>query len=78
MELDESGIPAELSNKIIRDYIFQISSLLRNNPGYLSGLILDLDRLMDRPEDERQELFKQILSSIQKNVGDTEDKIIII
>lgn len=78
IQLEDSKFPTELSDRISTDYIYQISSLLKDKPVYLSGLILDLDRLMEHPEEERQELFKQILSSIRNNVGDTENKTITI
>lgn len=78
IDINESELPKGFVDRINRDFIYQITTILRDKPVYLSSLLLDLDRLIELPEHERQEPLKQILASLQYSIDDHEDKTIII
>ncbi|MDU8351233.1 hypothetical protein RYA05_04890 [Pseudomonas syringae pv. actinidiae] len=71
-------MPSDLLDMISGDFTFRMTSLFKDSPGYLSNLVLDLDRLIDQPEDERQALFKNMMESIKEHIPADESKTIII
>ncbi|MFK4132036.1 hypothetical protein ACI2KR_07035 [Pseudomonas luteola] len=77
LEFHESELPESLKKIVEGDFLYKMTSLLKDNPAYLSNVILELDRLIEEPESERQDMFKEILGKIEQNMP-KEEKIIII
>lgn len=78
IDMNETELPLDLAERIKKDFIYQVATLMKDKPVYLSSLILDLDRLMEYPEDERAEPLKQIIGSLKYSSENQENKKIII
>jgi hypothetical protein len=78
LEFRNSEIPASLTKIIHGDFLFKMTMLMKDSPAYLSTILLQLDRLVEEPEDKRQLLFKEILGSIERNMPNDNNKTIVI
>jgi hypothetical protein len=78
LEFRSSELPQSLTKIIHGDFLFKMTMLLKDNPAYLSTILMDLDRLIEEPEENRQELFKDIISSIERNMPKNDTSKIII
>jgi hypothetical protein len=55
-----------------------MTMLLKDNPAYLSIILMKLDRLIDEPEEKRQTLFKEIIGSIERDMPKDNNKTVVI
>jgi hypothetical protein len=78
LEFRNPEIPASLTKVIHGDFLYKMTMLLKDNPAYLSIILMKLDRLSDEPEEKRQNLFKEIIGSIERDMPKDNNKTVVI